>query len=113
MLEQIDARMNELTTQGHWDDAWSRPPRWRLPSPLSVDTLNMQRLLRRYVTPGSRYIELGCAPGKMLAWVAIELGARVSGLDYSLPGVEWARDLFNRLHLPADMRCEDVFTTTF
>jgi 2-polyprenyl-3-methyl-5-hydroxy-6-metoxy-1,4-benzoquinol methylase len=105
--------MNSLTERKHWDDAWAQPPRWRLPSRLIVDTLNIQRLLRRYVTPGSRFIELGCAPGKMLAWVASELHADVSGLDYSAPGVEWARELFTRLELNGDLRCEDAFATTF
>jgi len=106
-------RSDELTSRSHWDDAWVAPPRWRLPSPLFVTTRNMQRLLRPAVRPGMRVIELGCAPGKILAWVAARLGAKVSGLDYSERGIVWARQLFAALALPADLRCEDVFRTTF
>lgn len=104
---------DELTEREHWDHAWEKAPRWRLPSGLFISTLNLQRLVRRYVTPGARYIELGCAPGKMLAWTASVLEADVSGLDYSQPGIDWSRELFARLGLRGDLRCEDVFKTTF
>jgi 2-polyprenyl-3-methyl-5-hydroxy-6-metoxy-1,4-benzoquinol methylase len=104
---------DELTTRSHWEEAWARPPRWKLPSPLFVTTRNMQRLLRPAVGPGMRVIELGCAPGKILAWVAAKLGAQVAGLDYSERGIGWAKRLFSALDLPADLRCEDVFRTTF
>jgi SAM-dependent methyltransferase len=60
-----------------------------------------------------RVLELGCAPGKILAWVAAGLGAQVSGLDYSERGITWSRKLFDTLAIPADLRCEDVFKTTF
>lgn len=101
------------TTRSHWDEAWTAPPRWRLPSPLYVTTRNMQRLLRPHVQPGMRVLELGCAPGKILAWVAAALGAEVSGLDYSERGITWSRTLFGALRIPADLRCEDVFKTSF
>ena len=106
-------RSNELTSKGHWEEAWVAPPQWRLPSSLLVTTRNMQRLLRPAVRPGMRVIELGCAPGKILAWVAAGLGAHVAGLDYSERGIDWCRRLFETLRIPADLRCEDVFATTF
>ena len=107
------SRGDELTTKSHWEGAWAAPPRWKLPSPLAVPTRNMQRLLRPAVRPGMRVLELGCAPGKLLAWVAAKLDARVSGLDYSDRGITWARTLFDALGIPADLRCEDVFRSTF
>jgi 2-polyprenyl-3-methyl-5-hydroxy-6-metoxy-1,4-benzoquinol methylase len=108
-----DTTAHELTTRDHWDSAWQRPPRWRLPSKLFVSTRNLQRVIEPHVRPGMRYLEIGCAPGKMLAWVARELRADVSGLDYSQRGMEWARRLFDTLGLRADLRCEDVWSTTF
>jgi 2-polyprenyl-3-methyl-5-hydroxy-6-metoxy-1,4-benzoquinol methylase len=104
---------NELTTRDHWDDAWDKPPRWRLPSKASVSTRNIQRIIARHVQPGMRYLELGCAPGKMLAWVASELEAEVAGLDYSERGIEWTRRLFETVGLRGDLRCESVWTSTF
>src|SRR5262249_36957710 len=91
----------------------SEQPRMRLPSPWLVSTRNQMRLLRRHIQPGMRVLEIGFAPGKILAWVASCLRARVSGLDYSAPGVETARKLFSILNLQADLRCEDASSTTF
>jgi SAM-dependent methyltransferase len=48
-----------------------------------------------------------------LAWVAKVLGAEVSGLDYSAQGIGNARRLFNHLGISGDLRCEDVFETSF
>jgi SAM-dependent methyltransferase len=58
-------------------------------------------------------LELGCAPGKILAWTAVKLGARVSGLDYSEQGITWSRRLFDTLGAHADLRREDVLKTSF
>ncbi len=60
-----------------------------------------------------RVLEIGCAPGKILAWVAKVLKAEVSGLDYSTQGIDNARLLFDRLRISGDLRCEDVFETSF
>src|SRR5947207_15902867 len=103
----------ELTTLAHWDEVWRKPPRMRLPSSLVVATRNLQRILRAHVRPGSSFLELGCAPGKLLAWVALRLGARVSGLDYSPTGIAWARELFDALGCKGDLRCEELFSTSF
>jgi SAM-dependent methyltransferase len=104
---------NELSTAGYWDGVWSGDIRLRLPSPYIVATRNLQRLLRRYVRPGHRFLEIGCAPGKILAWAASDRQAEVSGLDYSAPGLATSKRLFDALHLSGDLRCEDLGQTTF
>ncbi len=48
----------------------------------------------------------------MLAWVATQ-GVQVAGMDYSAQGIEWGRQLMRALGLEADLRCEDLFSTTF
>ena len=60
-----------------------------------------------------KYLEIGCAPWKLLAWVAKILQAEVSGLDYSANGIRFAQLLFERLNISADLRCEDLTQTTF
>jgi 2-polyprenyl-3-methyl-5-hydroxy-6-metoxy-1,4-benzoquinol methylase len=105
--------VNELTTVNHWDDVWAGDVRMRLPSPWIIATRDLQRLLRPRVRRGDQFLEIGCAPGKMLAWVAAELRANVSGLDYSERGLGTARRLFSALGLHADFRCEDLRATTF
>lgn len=97
------------TEQAHWDDAWQLPVKPRLPSRLNVGVLNITRLLQKHVKPGCRYIEIGCAPGKMLAWVASVLKAEVAGLDYSEPGINKCRALFDALGLKAILYGEDLF----
>ncbi len=103
----------ELSTPGHWNEVWSGEVRPRLPAGHIVATRDFQRLLRRYVRRGDRFLELGCAPGKMLAWVAAAIGAEVSGLDYSEPGMATARRLFAHLGLAGDLRCEGLDDTSF
>lgn len=105
--------MNELTPAGYWDGVWAGRVQLRLPSPYIVAIRDLQRLLRRYVRPGDRFLEIGCAPGKMLAWVASVLRAEVSGLDSSETGLATASRLFAALHLAGDLRCEALERTSF
>ena len=104
---------DKKTTVGYWDKAYSKPPRFRLPSRLNLSIRNAQRLLRGHVKPGMRFLEIGCAPGKMLAWVAFCLGARVAGIDYSKRGIEFAQRVFDAVGIKGDLRCEDILDTTF
>lgn len=104
---------NEKTEVGHWDAAWARRPRMRFPIPLDIGTRNVLLLLRRYVRPGMSYIELGCAPGKIMSWVGREIESTVHGIDYSPTGVDVARWLTNGLGIASDIRCEDATRTSF
>jgi 2-polyprenyl-3-methyl-5-hydroxy-6-metoxy-1,4-benzoquinol methylase len=104
---------DKKTTRAHWENVWRRDPRTALLSWLDVGSRNLQRLLRRHVRPGMRYLEIGCAPGRLLAWVAVKLQADVSGLDYSPTGCKAARETLLRLGVAADLRCEDVFENSF
>ena len=104
---------NEKTELVHWEAAWATRPRLRLPSGLDVGTGNVLRLLRRYLRPGIRYVEVGCAPGKILSWVAREIQAPVCGIDYSPTGVDTARWLCNGLGVKGDIRCEDAMNSSF
>jgi len=59
------------------------------------------------------FLEIGCAPGKLLAWVAEVLHAEVAGGDYSQRGLSLAQQLFQALNIDGDLRCEDMLATTF
>ena len=109
----MNVEQGRKTEVAHWDKAWAGRPRPRLPSSLLAVTKNVQDLLRNYVVPGQSFIEIGCAPGKHLAWCAAVLGAKVSGLDYSPVGFAATQQLFEGLGISADLRKEDVFTTSF
>lgn len=105
--------INEKTDLGHWELTWAARPRCSFPSGIDTGTRNVLRLLRAYLRPGLRYVEIGCAPGKVLSWVGREINAPVSGIDYSPTGVETARWLCSKLKIKADIRCEDATCTTF
>ncbi len=104
---------NEKTDLAHWESAWAARPRLRFPTGLDIGTRNVLRLLKRYLRPHIRYIEVGCAPGKILSWVGREVGVQVSGIDYSPTGASTAQWLCHGLGIAADIRCEDVKLTTF
>jgi cyclopropane fatty-acyl-phospholipid synthase-like methyltransferase len=73
-------------TKSYWDAAWQKEIRYRLPRNIYTSTKNLQRLLRQRIKPGMRVLEIGFAPGKMLAWVAKILQAKVAGIDFSERG---------------------------
>lgn len=101
------------TDTQHWDASWHKPPRLRLPTPLLAETRDWMALLRRYVPRGGAFLEIGCAPGKRLAWVAKSLNTRAAGLDYSPVGAHWSREVARATGASCDIREEDVFATTF
>lgn len=104
---------NEKTELAHWESAWAARPRLRFPSGLDIGTRNVLRLLGQYLRPGMRYAEVGCAPGKILSWVAREIQAPVCGIDYSPTGVDTAKWLCEGLGVRADIRCEDAMNSSF
>lgn len=104
---------NEKTELVHWEAAWAARPRLRFPSGLDIGTRNVLRLLGQYLRLGIRYVEVGCAPGKILSWVAPEIQAPVCGIDYSPTGVDTARWLCDGLGVQADIRCEDAMNSSF
>ena len=86
----------------------------RLPSSWNVDVRNTQVLLRRHVRPGfNRFLEIGCAPGKMLAWVGRKPAPR--WLAWTTRPAAWlSREAFlQKLDIQADLRCEDLAATSF
>jgi 2-polyprenyl-3-methyl-5-hydroxy-6-metoxy-1,4-benzoquinol methylase len=104
---------NEKTDLAHWESAWGVRPRMRVPSGVDIGTRNVLRLLGRYLRPGMRYLEIGCAPGKILVWVAREINAPVCGIDYSPTGVDTTKWLCDGLGVKADIRCEDAMKSSF
>lgn len=106
--------LNELTDEQFWRKYHRvKGPKLQLPSKLSVFNWDIKVLLRKHIRPGMKVLEIGCAPGRLLAWVAKKLKADVAGIDSSLEGMNTANKLFDILGLEADLRCEDVFATSF
>jgi SAM-dependent methyltransferase len=112
-VTKMHPNVNEKTSTAYWHDIYAASPPPALPSGWGIIARDRQRLFRRYIPRRSSVLEIGCAPGIWLAWLAKTLDVRPSGLDYSPLGVESARKLFARLSLTGDLQCEDVFSTSF
>jgi len=112
-MTQAPSSGGEKTSRGHWDAGWTAMPTDRFWSPFDPTISDVNRLLAREIAPGTSLLEIGFAPGKMLAWAALERGARVSGIDYSGPGVALAKAYFARRGIEGDLRHEDIFETSF
>lgn len=103
---------NEKVAANYWRSThWQ--PRWRSSSRLNIATKNLLGTVSGYTRPGMRVLEIGCAPGKYLAYLAKVQKATICGLDYSEPGIAFSRQLFSKLKIPDEFRCEDIFATTF
>jgi len=78
-----------LTDAEFWDHYWDS---CRLPCTLDP-AFSFDRCLAEALRPYLRgrrgdVLEIGCAPGKWLAWLAAEFGMKPSGIDYSPVGVK-------------------------
>lgn len=82
-------------------------------SPFDPGFAQALKTLDGYVQSGSKVLEIGCAPGKMLAWAAIKKKAKISGIDYSHSGISAAKSYMKMLGICADLRKENIFETTF
>ena len=93
MLEQT-----ALTDIEHWEDYHRGNIRYKLPSRWAPGSVTLCAVLKRYLCrPGMSVLEIGCAPGKILAYAQLKLRARATGLEYSKPGVELTRDIHRYL----------------
>jgi 2-polyprenyl-3-methyl-5-hydroxy-6-metoxy-1,4-benzoquinol methylase len=105
--------VRDLAGKEHWDQRTgvAKP---RLPSKLNVAVGDFLALLEPYVKPGSRVLEVGCAPGKFLLWCALARQAQACGVEYASNRHQATRQLFDAAGAPdADIREEDFLRTTF
>jgi SAM-dependent methyltransferase len=104
--------INDLAGKEHWDkrEGGAKP---RLPSKLNVTVDDLLGLLEPLVFPGSRVLEVGCAPGKFLLWCALAKQARACGVEYAESSHRMTAQLFTDADAPADIRKEDFMQTTF
>lgn len=89
---------DQLTDVAFWDSYWAGCPLPSFPdSRFSFDRLLMRKFreilatVEKRVDGGSQAkeaLEIGCAPGKWLAFLHRELGYKPSGIEYSPAGVE-------------------------
>lgn len=109
----MNFKLGVKTSIEHWDNIYNNYRRLRLPSPFNISSQDIKLLFKKHIKSGMRILEVGCAPGRNLAWIAKSLKADVSGVDYSQHGITLTSELFKKFGLYCDLRHEDIFNTTF
>jgi SAM-dependent methyltransferase len=103
--------VEELTTAQSWDEIWSRDSS---PAPQSRTRLarSWQRVLAQllsHASPGAGVLELGCAPGTMLAdmhRIRPDVGYR--GVDYAPSGLLRCQRLLRDAGIDAELELGDI-----
>lgn len=104
---------NEMTAIAQRESAWPARARMRFPKGVEFGTRTILDLLRGRLIPRVRFIEIGCARGKSLAWVSRTTRRSVARVDYCPTEVEPSPGPTNGVDIQADARCKDACDTSF
>lgn len=102
-----DGASTDLAGTAYWEDLWRRGGNRRF-GRFSYFQYVFGRLLRRYIRPGMRVCEVGCADSIWLPLLSSR-GFDVTGLDYSQSGVDRLRHRLEAAGLKATVVCGDLF----
>ncbi len=90
-------KLIELTQVDFWDDYWVN---CKLPSTVDY-SFSFERCLAQFLKQKLKpqnihgdVLEIGCAPGKWLAFMAKEFNLKVHGIEYSKAGMEITKKNF-------------------
>jgi len=104
--------MDSLSDKSFWKDYWTSV---RIPNRVDPG-FSFDRCLDRFFSKnltksmaGATLIEIGCAPGRWLAYFSEKFGLKASGIDYSEFGVKKTRENLMLLGVDAEVLQEDFF----
>ncbi len=107
-----------ITTRDYWEQSWivtevpdpvdpaSNSPESRLHRELHG---HFVRALGERCSPGARLIELGCGGSRWLPYFSRTFGSEISGIDYSINGLEVLRQILDKAQVPATLVHGDIF----
>ena len=100
--------------KGYWDELWSEAsPRAPIdPGARGLNafvTRRFHELFSETLPRGAQVLEVGCARSAWLPYFALELGAQVTGLDYSERGCAVEREMLRAAGVGGDVVCGDLF----
>lgn len=97
----------KLSEKAYWEELWQRQ---NLPAVASLcpDT---ERTLERFLPrdPGWSFLEVGCAPGKFMAYFHRKYGYAVTGVEYAEAAAEMTRANLASLDVPGTVATMDFF----
>lgn len=100
--------MPRLTEKSDWSYAGYKPPPAAELEQLSKEQGSWFELVRSYIPPGARLLELGCAPGFCSAAICSGLDVDPSGVDFSATAAVYLRTMANA-GITAQLFRGDVF----
>lgn len=103
------------TEKDFWDKVWQEGQLGRYYGIEKYLAINrkLDGLFKKFLDKGDKKIlEIGCAKGKQLIYFAKEFGYEVYGVDYSLKGVELAKQNLCLAEVEGIILCEDIFRTS-
>jgi hypothetical protein len=110
--ERMDAA--PLTTPAYWDEKWLglSLPVLAGSDPADLLTIPILRELVRHVDPkpGTRVLEIGGAPGGLVARLVREFGVTATSVDVSEEGCRKTRENLEILGIDATVVCADALT---
>ena len=96
-----------LTTKEKWEDVWAdtRIPQILKPSP------DLRRQLKRFLPKeGGKFLcEVGCAPGRWMAWFGKSFGYEVEGIEYAENAAEITKRNLELQQVPGRVLVKDFF----
>jgi SAM-dependent methyltransferase len=104
-----------LTDRRYWDDIWQLADEQ---TPEEVPEIRVDRdlyqafiarILRAYLRPGRRFLEVGAGGSAWPGWVASRLGAEAWGIDFSRAGLALAARAVRRDEAPVVLVEGDLF----
>lgn len=97
-----------LTTKDKWEKGWANV---ELPA-IYKPVYDVQKLLELYLPKTTTFslIEIGCAPGKRMAYFNNHFGYKVSGLEYAEAAAVTTKKNMEMLAIDADLLVQDFFT---
>jgi|GEM_PF-5967372 len=104
-----EKNIKNLQIKQQWDNLWksvTRPKAFRN-NPLFY--LQFDKLMRKYVKKGSKFLEIGSAGGRFLVYFGKNFNCELFGVDYSPAGCQLAQKNLELSGLNGTIVCEDVF----
>lgn len=99
-----------LTDATFWENYWAS---CKLPNVVdegfSFDRCLSRELEKILKDCTGNVLEVGCAPGRWLAFLATRIGLKPSGIEYSKKGMEVTKENFSLLGI----KCEDIWSGDF
>jgi 2-polyprenyl-3-methyl-5-hydroxy-6-metoxy-1,4-benzoquinol methylase len=95
--------------ESYWQDKLSLPKTF---NPSAALDRCIARTVERFLTPDrdKSMVEVGCCPGKWMAYFHGTFGYRVSGIDYLPAGIEYTKQNLALNHVDyEELICDDIF----